>query len=203
VKGGLPLEEHRLKAVLLRFRNLSMPAAHVSACAGLWPLAVLFVGLTSCGYHISGSGRTNLFPDTVKTISVPAFSNLTTRYKLTDFMPEAISREFITRTRYRVVDADHGDAILRGGILSFTFNPSIFDPATGRASVAEVHLTMQLTLTERATGRVLYSRPKFEVTERYQISSDPAQYFDESDPALRRACQQAAREVVSAILENF
>ena len=42
-----------------------------------------------------------------------------------------------------------------------------------------------------------------EVRERYQISTDPSVFFEESDAALDRASQQTARQVVSAILENF
>jgi hypothetical protein len=157
---------------------------------------------SSCGYHVSG--HADALPAAVKTIAVPAFSNATTRYKLTDRMPEAIAREFITRTRYRVVPReDAADAVLRGTVLSYLVAPTIFDATTSRAATVELHVTIQINLVERSTGKVLFSRPSFEVRERYQISTDPAQYFEESDPALQRASQQVARQVVSAILENF
>ena len=42
-----------------------------------------------------------------------------------------------------------------------------------------------------------------EVSERYEISQDPRQYFEESDDALNRASAVVARQVVSAILNNF
>jgi hypothetical protein len=41
------------------------------------------------------------------------------------------------------------------------------------------------------------------VRETYQISPDPVQYFEESEPALKRAGQQVSRSIVSAVLENF
>ena len=49
----------------------------------------------------------------------------------------------------------------------------------------------------------ILERKNFDVRETYQISPDATQYFEESDPALRRAGQQVARSVVSAVLENF
>ena len=157
---------------------------------------------SSCGYHVSG--HADLLPSTVKTIAVPAFTNLTTRYKLTDKMPEAVAREFITRTRYRVVPREEGaDAVLRGAIVSYTSYPTIFDPATSRASGVELHVIVQVSLVERATGKVLFTRPNLDLRERYQISTDPSQYYDESESALARASQEAARMLVSAILENF
>jgi hypothetical protein len=167
-----------------------------------FPGFALAVVLTSCGYHVAGHG--DAVPKTVHTIAVPAFSNLTTRYKLTDRMPEAIAREFITRTRYRVVSQeDAADAVLHGAVVSYTSFPTVFDPETSRASGVEVRVVVQISLVERATGKVLFNRPAFEVRERYQISTDPAEYFEESEPALARASTVAARDIVSAILEDF
>ena len=164
--------------------------------------ALLPLMLVSCGYRFSATE--DALPKTIRTVSVPAFTNLTTRYKLTDQLPEAISREFITRTRYRVVsDSTTADAVLRGTVINYSFYPTIFDPATFRAAFAELHVTLSVTLTERATGKVIFSRPNFDVRETYQISPDATQYFEESDPALKRAGQQVARSIVSAVLQNF
>ena len=143
-------------------------AGAIAACAALVA--------SSCGYHTGG--RADLVPKTVHTIAVPAFTNLTTRYKLTDQLPEAIAREFISRTRYRIVpDPAAADAVLEGAVLGYTSFPTVFDPATGRASAVEVHVTLRLSLLERATGKTLYTRPNFEMRERYQISIDPDSLF--------------------------
>jgi RNase P/RNase MRP subunit p29 len=107
-------------------------------------------------------------------------------------------------TRYRVIaDADSADAVLRGTVISYSFYPTIFDTNTTRAVLAEMHVTLSVTLTERATGKVLLSRPNFDVHNTYQISPDATQYFEESDPALKRAGQEVARSIVSAVLQNF
>ena len=167
---------------------------------GLLALAALLA--TACGYHVAG--RADLVPKNIQTIAIPAFSNVTTRYKLTDRLPEAISREFISRTRYRIVsDPDQADAVLRGAVLSYSSFPTIFDPATGRASGVQLQVTLRVSLVDRASGKVLFNRPNIEVRERYQISTDPTIFFEESDAALDRASQQTARQVVSSILENF
>jgi hypothetical protein len=62
---------------------------------------------------------------------------------------------------------------------------------------------MNITLTERATGKVLYSAPNFTATSQYEISTTPGDYFEESDTALDRMSREVARTVVSAILEHF
>ena len=165
-------------------------------------LAVAALSSTACGYHVAG--RADLVPKSIQTIAIPAFSNVTTRYKLTDRLAEAMSREFISRTRYHIVaDPEQADAVLRGAVLSYSSYPTIFDPVTGRASGVQLQVTLRVSLVERASGKVIFNRPNMDVRERYQISTDPAVFFEESDVALDRASQQTARQVVSAILENF
>ena len=158
----------------------------------------------SCGYHVSGKG--DLLPKNLHTIAIPAFENATVHYRLNDRLPEAISREFIARTRYTVIpDAKEADAVLRGSVVNFVAFPSVFDQRTGRASGLQVSVTMQVALTERATGKVLFSRPSFEMRQTYEFSpnSAPQAYFDESETALARLSRDVARDVVSAILEKF
>lgn len=167
----------------------------------LWALGV-FAVLAGCGYHVSG--HTDLMPKTIETICVPSFGNATTRYRLTDRLPEAITREFISRTRYKVVnDMNQADAILRGTVVNYNAYPVIFDPSSGRASTIQVSVVLSITLTERATGKVLYTRPAFESKQQYEISVDPRAFVDESESAMDRLSRDVARSVVSGILENF
>lgn len=168
------------------------------ACAVLAPILLA----PGCGYHVSGHGDT--LPKTIKTIAVPAFKNATTRYTLTNELPAAITREFISRTRYSVVaDPNAADAVLSGSIVKYDAYPTAFDPVTGRATLVLVLVHFQISLTNRATGEVLYSRPDFEVRERYEISTDPRAYVEESDAAMDRLSRSLATQIVSAILEKF
>jgi RNase P/RNase MRP subunit p29 len=166
-------------------------------------VALVAVLACSCGYHTGGHAE--LLPKTIKTIAVPAFTNAnTTAYKLTDRLPEAVSREFIARSKYRVVsDPNLADAVLRGAVITYVSFPIVFDSSTGRAASVELHVTMQVSLTERATGKVLFTRPRMEAKERFQIASLPGQYFLESETALDRMSKSAAAQVVSDILNDF
>jgi len=165
-------------------------------------LCLLPLLFSACGYHVAGN--TDLLPKTIKTIAVPAFGNVTIRYKLADRLPTDIAREFISRTRYAVVaDPKKADAVLNGAVVSFTSFPTTYDPVTSRATAAQVIVNVQISLVERSTGKVLFNRPSMEIRERYEISVNPGTYFDESGPAMDRLAQDVARSVVSAVLENF
>lgn len=168
-----------------------------------WTLLAAAAGLLcGCGYHIAGRGTT--LPATLHTIAVPAFHNASTRYRLTERLPEAITREFLARTRYKVVaDPNEAEAVLKGTVLNYAAFPTTFDPKTSRATAVQVSVRLSVTLTERATGKVLYSRNDFEARERYELATDPRAYLEESDAASDRLSRDVARAVVSAILENF
>lgn len=157
--------------------------------------------LAGCGYHTAG--HSDLVPKTITTITVPAFTNSTTRYKITDWLPDAVAKEFIARSRFKVVDASHADAVLKGSVLSYSPNTVLFDQKTGLASSVEIHLVLQVSLVERATGKILFTRPRLEIVDNYEIPIQPTQYFDESDSALQRVSRRLAQQIVSDILNNF
>lgn len=165
-------------------------------------LTLCLISLTSCGYHVAG--KADMVPKRIRTIAIPSFGNATSRYKLSEQITKAVTREFISRTRFRVVaDPAEADAILTGAVATFFSAPTVFDPNTARASAAQVYVGLQVTLTDRSNGAVLFSRPNMDFRERYEISVDQLAYFEESEVAMLRLSRDVARAVVSAVLENF
>jgi len=161
------------------------------------------VALSSCGYHVAG--QASLVPKTVHTVAIPAFANATVRYKLSDVLPEAISRELISRTRYQIVnDPTQADAVLHGSVINYAAYPTLIDQATGRTSGLQINVRLDVSLVERSTGKVIFARPNFDVHERYELSAtNNIQYFDESGAAVERLGKDVARDVVTSILDNF
>jgi outer membrane lipopolysaccharide assembly protein LptE/RlpB len=158
--------------------------------------------LAGCGYHVAGT--VDALPKNVKTIAIPAFANTTIRYKLGDQMAAALTREFIARSRYRIVaDPSEADAVLSGSVINFFAYPTVFDPTTSRAAGVQAIVQLQVTLRDHASNKVLFSRPHMDFRQNYEISTDAATYFDESSMAMERLSRDLARSVVSAILENF
>lgn len=165
-------------------------------------LATLFFLTTGCGYQVAG--KADKLPATIQTVAIPAFDNLTTRYRLTQWLPDALAREFLSRTRYQVeADPNQADAVLRGAIISQQVAPLIFDQASGRASMVQVFVRMNVRLEDRRNGKLLYQNDNLEYRARYEIAVDQRAYFDESDAAMERLSQEVARAIVSRILEDF
>lgn len=178
--------------------------------------AVLF--LSACGYHVGGTS--SQLPPGLKVIAVPALKNDTTRYRIEQRMTEAVVHEFIARSKLRVVSStDSADAVLHGEITSFEAVPAVFDTTpsttsnsttvptvnatTARATTMLVSVHVKVLLEERETKKALYKNDDYLFREPYEISTDPAKFFDEQGPALERMSRDFASRLVSDVLENF
>lgn len=170
---------------------------------GRGALVIFCLVLGSCGYHVAG--QASLVPKTVHTVAIPPFSNATVRYKLSDLLPQAVGREFISRTKYEIIqDPSQADAVLHGTVVSYGAFPTLIDQTTGRTSGININLRLDVSLVERASGKVIFARPNFDVHERYELSAtNNYQYFDESGAALERLSKDVARDLVTSILDNF
>jgi outer membrane lipopolysaccharide assembly protein LptE/RlpB len=157
--------------------------------------------LSSCGYQLAD--KTNLLPAEIHTIAITPFRNASIQFRLSDYLTEAVTREMIARTHYKIVaDPARADAVLSGAVANMFSSAVVADPVTGRSSAAQVVVLIQAKVIDKS-GKVLFERPNIEFRERYEISVSPQQYFDESQAALQRLSKDVARTVVSAVLDNF
>ena len=158
--------------------------------------------LAGCGYHVAGRG--SRLPGNLKTIAVPALENRTPRYRIEQRLTEAVVRELLARTSYRVVsNAAVADAVLRGQITGLESSAVLFDTATGRATTMVVTVRAAVRLEESGTKNILYRNDNFLFREQYQISTDVASFFEEQDPALERLARDFAARLVASLLANF
>jgi outer membrane lipopolysaccharide assembly protein LptE/RlpB len=175
--------------------------------------------LCGCGYHVAG--HTNALPKNIHVIAVPALENKTATYRIEQKLTAATIHEFLAKTPFHVVsDPNAGDAVLRGKVISMEVTPLVFQtettPATGttpatsvaQATVMLVTMKCEVTLTDRATEKVLYHTDNFIFRNEYQLATSlsPANvesFFQEGDPALDRMSQDFAQRLVAAVTENY
>lgn len=166
----------------------------------LWILTALLT-VSGCGYHVVG--RANTLPVGAHTIAIPAFTNRTTTYRIEQVLTEAVVREFIARTKYRVVSqTDSADLSLQGEVTNIGSGAVLFDPTTGRATTVLVTMNLRVALQDRA-GKILYQNNNFVFRQPYEISEDIPSFFQEEGPALERMSRDFAAQLVSDVLENF
>jgi outer membrane lipopolysaccharide assembly protein LptE/RlpB len=177
--------------------------AQIGIRLALW-LAVLVAPLAAagCGYHVGG--HASQLPSEWKDIAVPAFKNDTTRYRIEQRFTQAVIREFITRTKYRVVqDTQSADAVLHGEVLSIETSPVLFEATTGQVTTMLVTVHTKVELIDNKTEKAVYKNDDMVFRDEYQISTDLNSFFEEQDPALERMSRDLASHLVSNVLENF
>lgn len=166
------------------------------------PAALLLLVAGGCGYHALGAA-THLPPD-VKTLAVPVFATRIDTSGTETALTEAVVREFMTRTRFRVTtDAGAGaDAVLRGTVLKQAVTPISYNAATQQSSSFVITIVASVTLTAH-DGRVLYQNPNYVYREQYQSTTDLPTFIQEDPAAIQRLSRQFARQLVSDVLEGF
>ena len=160
------------------------------------------LGCGGCGYHVAG--RAANLPSDWKTVAIPAFKNDTTAYRVEERFTQAVIREFITRTNYRVVqDKDSADGVLTGEVISIEANPATFEATTGQVTTMLVSVHAKVQLVDNQTQKVVYKNDDMVFRGEYQISSNVTNFFDEEDPALERMSHDLASHLVADVLEGF
>jgi outer membrane lipopolysaccharide assembly protein LptE/RlpB len=163
-------------------------------------LATFFA--TGCGYHTAG--KAVRIPPDVQTISIPMFVSQTKNYRIEQIITNDVVHELASRTRYHIVSApgDDVDATLKGIVLTSDVAPSTADSQTGRATTAIVTITASVKLVDRH-GKVLFENDNYTFRDQYELSADPASFFEEDSMAMRRLSADFSRTLVSNILEAF
>jgi hypothetical protein len=162
----------------------------------------VLISLAGCGYHVAGRG--DRLPPYLQTIAVPIFVNQTPRFRIEQQLASAVTREFIERTKYRVIpEPARADAVLKGTVKDVRAGVVTFDLNTGRATTLQIQVTANVELVDRHNNKVLFRNPNYIFREEYQVSQNSATLFEEDQPALDRLSQDLARTLVTDILENF
>jgi outer membrane lipopolysaccharide assembly protein LptE/RlpB len=164
--------------------------------------AALMLLVCACGYHVAG--RVTGAPAEWHTIAIPAFKNDTTHDRIEQRFTEAVIREFISRTKYRVVqDPTSADAVLHGEILQIDTSPVLFNATTGEVTAMLVTVQAKVELDDAVSKKPVYQNADMTFRDEYQISSDPQSFFNEEDPALGRMSRDFASHCVATSLEGF
>jgi hypothetical protein len=167
-------------------------------------LALLNAG---CGYALAGRG--SFLPDYIRVVGIPAFENRSNVPDVGQVLTQKVRDEFIGRGKYKVVyEAAGSDAVLSGEVLGITLQP-IGLTEQQLASRYVFTLTVKVAFTDAKTSEVLWSNDSLIFREEYElgarastVTAGPA-FFDQERSLLDRLGGDAARSVVTSILEAF
>lgn len=165
-------------------------------------LSALLLACLSCGYHTAG--KAVRLPQDVRAIYVPTFTNNTHAFRVEQVLTAAVVQELRSRTNFQVVVSsnDTADATLNGTVTNVFTYPLTYDSQTGKASSSMLVVTMKVSLVD-SKGKALWENPNYVFHSQYELSQEPASFFEEETPALQRIAHQFAQEMVSNIVEAY
>lgn len=168
-------------------------------------LVAIAGGLAGCGYGLVGRGGS--IDPTIKRLGVPLFKDTTGKPGLDQKVTAKVIEELLKRGSVDVVQDKAGvDALVEGEITGYAVAPVGFEQASAgstQASRYTVTLTARVRYTKAGVDEPLYQNDAFQFRDEYDISGDPATFFDREGQALERLAQQFARNLVASMLEAF
>lgn len=175
--------------------------------SGFTIIAVLVSVGAGCGYALAGRG--SFLPDYIRIVGIPAFENRSNVPDVGQVLTEKVRAEFIGRGKYRVVsEATGSDAVLAGEVIGITLQPVGLNNQQ-LASRYLFTLTVKVSFTDSKTSEVLWSNDALIFREEYELGARAStvtvgpSFFDQERSLLDRLGGDAARSVVTSILEAF
>jgi len=164
---------------------------------------LLVVGAAGCGYHLVGTS--SFLPPEYKTLSVATFQNTTNWADMDQRLTEAVTREWVRRRRFELVDdPKRADLVLTGVIRRVGVSPVRFDQQ-GRATEYQMTLTVAVQLTTGGADKpkVLWEDKAFSRRTSYDVDVSAVDYFDRQIEAMDEVSDELGRALVTAVLEGF
>ena len=184
----------------------------IAVCACLW---------SACGYHFSG---VTSLPQGIDSVSFAEFSNHTLETGVEKELQWAIEREFRTHRNIRITDI--GEGVVSVQLQRLDLRPFSFD-RRDQVLEYELVLALDIQLTDRGSGKVLWQANDLRVTEYYSaipqvlVTTSPEFLQGTLDPGdlpgltdvqfsetqrrltITRLFAAAAREVYFRLGDNF
>lgn len=163
-------------------------------------LGVFCLLALQCGYHLSGTGSS--LPEHIKTVSVPMFKNMTTRYELDLKLTQRVIDELVARGKVEIArEEGSADALLLGEIQSFRAIPVAFSGESA-ADRYNIIIVTKIILRDNVSRKVIYSNPGLVYQYEYGVP-EGTDFESVESLAIDVVAERFARSLVSTILEGF
>jgi hypothetical protein len=172
---------------------------------GRFLLCILLVlGLAGCGYT-TGS----LLPKNYRKIAIQPFQNKVGYVDeniqgvyvpfLETNVRTAIIDKFLSDGNLHIADLDKADVVLSGDLIGFV-QDTLRQDVNQNVQEYRVRVIVSLTLTDKATGKVLWEEPSFAGEATYFLTGSQAQT---QSAAINVALTDLATRVVERTIENW
>jgi len=163
----------------------------------LFVLCLTALSLTGCGYHIAGKSGT--MPEGITALTIPVFTNSTTKPDIEGLMTGAFVTEFVTTLNVREDAASQ----MKGIITSYVLKGVSF---TSKDITQEYRLTVGVSVTvrDKKDGHLIWEDRGITDYEDYKVDTADVTRTEEIEiEAFKKLSKDMARKIKERMLEGF
>ena len=164
----------------------------------IWPVIVVLLFFSACGYRFSGSGN---LPGGIQTIAIEILENRTTETGLENTITNDLIYEFSRRGRRVQKDSKKAEAVLTGVIVSERI-ATISRQAQQSALARRVQINVSLKLTG-SDGEVKWSASGISEFQDYNVTTDKQANEISKRRAIEALSKKLAEKVFNRLTDNF
>jgi hypothetical protein len=138
----------------------------------------------------------------IRTIAVPYFINKTYEPAVDRIFTDALVNEFVESREFTLTTEDKADVVMRG-VLKSLEEKTISHNRKDRALEYRVTVTLEFSVEERATGKVIWRDRNITHNEEYRVNTDIAVTEFNKDEAIKRLAAELAERIHDNLLEGF
>lgn len=159
------------------------------------------LALSGCASDPSrGYAFADSYDETIATVSVPIFTNLTFARGTETLLTDAIIKRLQRHTPYRVVVSDRADTTLTGSITGAELGRLSDDPQTGLAQEQTYRLTVRFAWVDNRTGQTRVAREDFAATGVFSPARGAGERLEVGQ---RDAIDELARDIVETMRSSW
>jgi hypothetical protein len=169
-------------------------------CRAATLIIILFFLLSGCGYRLAST--VNPMLDNYDSIAIPYFENKTFEAEAVTIFTYAVVNEFIEGKRLKVEGIDKADLVLYGTVKELN-EQSIGYSSDDKAREYRILATLELSLEEKSTGKVLWERNKLTHEEEYLSAEEITVIEASKRKALVLLAEDLAEQIYDSIVQGF
>jgi hypothetical protein len=140
--------------------------------------------------------------DNYDSIAIPYFENKTFEAEAVTIFTYAVVNEFVESKRLKVENIDKADLVLYGKIIKLN-ERSIGYSSDDKAREYRIWATLELSLEEKSTGKVLWKRNKLTHDNEYLSADLRTGEITETDASKRKALVLLAEDLAERIHDSI
>ncbi len=172
----------------------------MKTCRAATLIIILSFLSSGCGYHLAGTANPML--DDYSSIAIPYFKNKSFEAEAVSIFTHAVVNEFIESKRLRVVTIDKADLVLYGTVIKLN-EESIGYSSEDKALEYRVWSTLELSLEEKSTGKVLWERADLSHDEEYFSGIGVTISEADKKRAMVLLAEDLAERIHDSIVQGF